>query len=74
MSVISLRVNNDEKAILEEACKIYGCGMSSMIKHLLFEKIEDEYDLRVINEYEEAKSNDSIKTRPIEELWKEIGL
>lgn len=74
MSVISLRVNNDEKAILEAACKIYGCGMSSMIKQLVFEKIEDEYDLRVINEYETSKCSGDVETRPIEELWKEVGL
>jgi len=74
MSVISIRVNDDEKAILENASKIYGCGISSMVKQLAFEKLEDEYDMKVIKEYEAEKAAGKIKTRSIEELWKELEL
>ena len=60
MSVISIRVNDDEKAILENASKIYGCGISSMVKQLAFEKLEDEYDMKVIKEYEAENTYISI--------------
>ena len=74
MSVISVRVNNKELAMLENASKIYGCGISGMIKQIVFEKLEDEYDMRAIADYETAKANNTLKTRPIEELWEELGL
>ena len=32
MSVISIRVNDDEKKILDSASKAYGCKVYSMIK------------------------------------------
>lgn len=74
MSVISVRVNNNELAMLENASKVYGCGISGMIKQIVFEKLEDEYDMRAIAEYEAEKSNKTLKTRPIEEFWEELGL
>lgn len=74
MSVISVRVNNAEMSILEKASKVYGCGISGMIKQIVFEKLEDEYDMRAIADYEAAKADKTLKTRPIEELWEELGL
>ena len=47
MSVISIRVNDDEKKILDSASKAYGCKVSSMIKKFVFEKLENDYDLKV---------------------------
>lgn len=45
-----------------------------MVKQLAFEKLEDEYDMKVIKEYEAEKAAGKIKTRSIEELWKELEL
>ena len=74
MGNISLRVNDDEMKILDNASKLYGCKVSSMIKSIVFEKLEDEYDLMVFAEYERDKKNGNLKTRPIAELWKELDL
>lgn len=74
MSVISVRVNNDEKDILENAAKVFGCGVSSMIKQIVFDKLEDEYDMRLIKKYEEQKADGTLTTRPIDELWAELEL
>lgn len=72
--VISVRVTDAEQTILNQASAVYGCGVSSLIKRLAFEKLEDEYDLQVIREYEKDKSAGTLKTRPIEELWDELEL
>lgn len=40
----------------------------------MIEKIEDEYDLKVIEEYEKEKKAGTLKTYPIEKLWSEFGL
>lgn len=56
MSVISVRVNDDEMSVLENASKMYSGGISSMIKKIVFERIEDEYDLSVAKEPSREKS------------------
>ena len=44
------------------------------MKRLVFEKLEDEYDLKMIEEYERKKEEGTLKTRPASELWAELGL
>lgn len=73
-AVISVRVSDSEREMLDKASALYGCGVSSLMKRLAFEKLEDEYDLQVIADYEKAKADGTLKTRPIEELWKELDL
>ena len=72
--VVSVRVTDSEKNLLDRVSKIYGCGVSSLMKRLAFEKLEDEYDLKVIEEYERKKAAGELILRPIEELWEELGL
>lgn len=73
-AVISVRVSDQEQEMLTKVSAIYGCGLSSLMKKLVFEKLEDEYDLQVIAEYEKKKANGTLKTRPINELWAELEL
>lgn len=65
MGIVSVRVNDDEMKVLNEFSKLYGCGVSSMIKRIVFEKLE---------EYEKEKANGTLKTCPIDDLWKELDL
>ncbi|NCE98257.1 type II toxin-antitoxin system RelB family antitoxin [Emergencia sp. 1XD21-10] len=74
MSVISVRVTNDEMTMLENVSKLYGCGVSSMIKQIVFDKLEEEYDLQIIERYEKEKASGTLETRPIEALWEELEL
>ncbi|NLW28597.1 MAG: hypothetical protein GXY98_01650 [Erysipelothrix sp.] len=52
MSVISIRLNEEEKSILNELSKVYDTSISSMIKKLAFEKLEDNFDLELVTRYE----------------------
>ena len=45
-----------------------------MMKMLVFEKLEEEYDLKIVEDYERKKAKGEISFRPIDELWKELGL
>ena len=74
MSIVSVRVNDDEMKVLNEFSKLYGCGVSSMIKRIVFERLEDEYYLKAFEEYEKEKANGTLKTYPISDLWKESDL
>ena len=73
-SVISVRVSESEREMLNKASALYGCGISSLMKKLAFEKLEDEYDLQAIADYEQSKADGTLEERPIEGLWKELGL
>ena len=73
-SVVSVRMNEIEKEILTNAAAFYGCAVSSLLKKLAIEKLEDEYDLDIIREYEEKNKKGLIKTRPAKEFFRELGL
>ncbi len=74
MSLVSLRLNDEEKEFLEAASKVYGIGLSTMIKRLVFEALEDEFDIQAIAQYEKQKEDGSLRVRPIEQLWEELDL
>ena len=73
-TIISVRVSDAEQELLNKAASIYGCGVSSLMKRLVFEKLEDEYDLHMIEEYEKKKKAGTLKARPASELWAELDL
>jgi hypothetical protein len=43
-SVVSVRMNDSEAEILNNAAAFYGCAVSSLLKKLAIEKLEDEDD------------------------------
>ena len=71
---ITIRINDKEDAILNDVAVVYGTSKSSLLKQLAFEKLEDEYDIQLVADYEKQKKNGKVKTMPIEELWKKMGL
>ena len=40
----------------------------------MLEHIENEYDLKVFEEYEVEKAKGTLKTRPINELGEDLGI
>ena len=46
-------------------------NLSQYIKNIIFEKIEEEYDLKLVQEYLKAKSEDTLNLIPFEEAIKE---
>lgn len=53
MSMITLRVSEEEKEILKRYANFNGVSLSEFIKTRVIESIEDESDLKKIEEYEE---------------------
>ena len=74
MSHVSLRVSEQEKNWMESYAKAHGTSLSDAIKNVFFEKLEDEYDLKIIEEYENDKKNGTIQYYSVSELKKELGL
>lgn len=74
MAHVSLRVSEQEKNWMEGYAKTHGVNLSDAIKSAFFEKLEDEYDLKVIQEYEEDKRKGNIKFYSLDEIKKELGV
>ncbi len=72
--IVSVRFNDEESKLLRQVSALYGCGVSSLIKRLAFEKLEDEYDLQIIRDYEAEKAADTLETIPYEEVRKSLDL
>ena len=71
MSVVSIRFNDEEEEIVKNYVKSKGTNLSQYIKNIIFEKIEEEYDLKLVQEYLRAKSEDTLNLIPFEEAVKE---
>ena len=74
MPHVSLQVSEQEKIRMESYAKLHGINLSDAIKDAFFEKLEDEYDINSILEYEKAKSKGDMKYYTIDEVKKELGL
>lgn len=74
MSTISLRVPEDELVLFKAYAKFNNWSLSDAIRNTMIEKIEDDYDRKVFEEYEAKKAAGKVVTHPIEDLWKELGL
>lgn len=73
-STVTIRLNDEEKKIFTEYSKVYKGWLSTMIKQLALEKLQDEYDLAVAERFESGISDGSVIIRPYSELLKETEL
>ena len=71
MSVVSIRFNDEEEEILKNYVKSKEINLSQYIKNIIFEKIEEEYDLKSVQEYLKAKSEGTLNLILFEEATKE---
>ena len=70
----SIRFTEKERKLADSYAKLHGISLSEALKSALFEKIEDEYDLAIAEEAHNEYVKSGMKSRPIEELYKEIDL
>ena len=74
MPHVSLRVTEQEKNWMESYAKVQGINLSDAIKEAFFEKLEDEYDLNTIREYEKEKAKGNMKFYSVAEVKQRLGL
>ena len=68
----SIRLTDEEKQLADSYAKLHAMSVGEAFKQALFEKIEDEYDVTVADEAYHLKSGK--KSRPVGELWKDLGI
>lgn len=72
MTNISIHLTESEYNLVRQHIENKGLNISQYIKAMLFEEIEDDYDVSIINEYLQEK--DSIKFLTFEEATKEWNI
>ena len=73
-TMIAIRVNEKEKQMISGVSSLNNLKVSSWIKKIIFENIENDYDIKLVEEYESEKKKGLIKTQPIENLFNELGI
>lgn len=70
----SIRMTAEERSLADSYAKLHSLSLAEAFKKALFERIEDEYDLAVYNEAYDEFVKSGKKSRPIEDLWKELDI
>lgn len=70
----SIRLSEEEKKLALSYSKMHSMSLAEAFKSALFEKIEDEYDLKIAEEAYQEYVDDGCKSEPIEKLWEELGI
>ena len=71
---VSIKLSKEEAALAESYCNEHSIPIDEAFKRAFFEMLEDEHDARIAQEAYEEHLKSGKKSRPIEELWKELGL
>ena len=71
-SIVSVRLNDQEENLLTKASEVFNCKISSLIKKFTFERLEDEYDMRIISEYEKDKDAGTLELFNFDDAVKEL--
>ena len=74
MSMITLRVSEEEKELLQKYADFLGVSMSEFIKSRVIESIEDEYDLKMISEYEKKLKTGKAEFYTMDEVKNMLGI
>ena len=71
---LSIELTEQEQKLADSYVKLHSMSLSEAFKKALFEKIEDEYDIAMAEDAYKEYMDNGKKSRPIEELWQELGL
>ena len=67
--MLSLRLSKEDELLIREYARINGQSVSELIRTAVLGKIEEEYDLEVIREYERAKEERRAIFYDHDEVW-----
>ena len=71
---VSIRLTEDERKLADSYARLHSITLAEAFKSALFDRIEEEYDIALADRAYEEYVKDDKKSRPIEELWEELGL
>ena len=73
-AVISVRVSDEEKEAFNKFSKLYDKPISSLMKEFFIQRIEDEYDMKIIEQYEKDVAAGKESLTSWEDVVRELDL
>lgn len=73
MPVIPIRVSDDEMKTLKEYANFENVSVSTLLRNAAFEKLEDQYDLKIADSALKEYQKDPSVT-PLKDVMKQYGL
>ena len=70
--MLSVRLTNEDEKLIKRYAEFNGMTVSEFVRKATIERIEDEYDLEILKEYEERRANGTLKTYSHEEVLHEL--
>lgn len=70
--MLSVRCTTEDEKIIKTYAAAQGKSVSELLRELVMEKIEEEYDLKIIQEYLAQK--EGMKLLTADEVEKDLGL
>lgn len=74
MATVKLQISDQELELFKQYAKMKGQSLSETIRNTMLERIEDEYDLNAIKEYESEKEAGTLELYSLDEVEKELSL
>ncbi len=71
---LSISLTDEERMLVDSYSRLHSISIADAFKKALFEKIEYEYDITVADEAYAEYIGSGKKSRPIENLWEELGI
>ena len=72
--VISVRVSDEEDKAFKKFSKLYDRPVSSLMKEFFIQRIEDEYDMKIVEQYEKDVAAGKESLTSWEDVVKELNL
>ena len=70
--MLSLRLEKEDERLIREYARFYGMTVSEFLRKAAIERIEDEYDLNALKDYERRKNNGELELYDHEEVWSKL--
>lgn len=74
MCMIQIKLNKEEERTFNKYAELFDMPLSTLFKKALEEKIENEIDMKSIEEYEKRAKDGSLETYSFDEVKKMLDL
>lgn len=69
-----IKLSEEEMLVAKEYSNFHNITIDEAFKQVFFEKLEDEYDLKVADKAYDEFVKSGRQSRPVQELWDELGI
>ena len=70
--MLSLRLEKEDERLIREYARFYGMTVSEFLRKAAIERIEDEYDLNALKDYERKRNNGELELYDHDEVWSKL--